>query len=60
MSAKKGSRPSWIWSSLFKARKVVALGAFKRVGDGSTVSINNDPWIPSLPNFTTPFNGSSD
>ncbi|CAN1148867.1 hypothetical protein LINPERHAP2_LOCUS16727 [Linum perenne] len=60
MSAKKGERPSWIWSSLIKAKKVVALGAFKRVGDGSTININNDPWISSLPKFTTPFNGCSD
>ncbi|CAN1223095.1 Uncharacterized mitochondrial protein AtMg00310 [Linum perenne] len=60
MSAKRGSRPSWIWSSLFKARDVVSLGAFKRVVDGSTISINYDPWIPSLPKFITPFNGCSD
>ncbi|CAN1161426.1 Uncharacterized mitochondrial protein AtMg00310 [Linum perenne] len=60
LTAKKGARPSWIWASIFKARDVVALGAFKRVGDGTSININDDPWIPSLPKFTTPFNGCSD
>ncbi|CAN1255029.1 Putative ribonuclease H protein At1g65750 [Linum perenne] len=59
LMAKKGSRTSWIWASIFKARSVVSLGAIKRVGDGSSIMVNYDPWIPSLPNFMTPFNGCS-
>ncbi|CAN1157596.1 Putative ribonuclease H protein At1g65750 [Linum perenne] len=57
LSAKRGARPSWIWSSIFKARDTVSLGALKILGDGSTIDINNDPWIPTLPKFLTPFNG---
>ncbi|CAN1128636.1 Putative ribonuclease H protein At1g65750 [Linum perenne] len=57
LSAKKGARPSWIWASIFKARDTISLGALKRIGDGSTVDINYDPWIPTLPRFMTPFNG---
>ncbi|CAN1152540.1 Uncharacterized mitochondrial protein AtMg00310 [Linum perenne] len=60
LAAPKGARPSWIWSSLFKARDVVSLGALKRVGDGKSIEVNNDPWIPSLPGFLTPFNGCSE
>ncbi|CAN1161423.1 Putative ribonuclease H protein At1g65750, partial [Linum perenne] len=56
-NAKKGARPSWIWASIFKARDTIALGAIKGIGDGCTVDINYDPWIPSLPKFLTPFNG---
>ncbi|CAN1819056.1 Uncharacterized mitochondrial protein AtMg00310 [Linum perenne] len=59
LAAPRGARPSWIWSSIFKARDVVSLGAFKRVGCGDSIDVNNDPWIPSVLGFMTPFNASS-
>ncbi|CAN1129854.1 Putative ribonuclease H protein At1g65750 [Linum perenne] len=57
LEAAKGSRPSWIWASIYKAKEVVALGALKRVGGGESIDVNNDSWVPSLPGFLTPFNG---
>ncbi|CAN1156672.1 hypothetical protein LINPERHAP2_LOCUS21086 [Linum perenne] len=51
LSARKGSRPSWIWSSIFKARGTISLRAIRIVEDGTTMDINNDPWIPLLLSF---------
>ncbi|CAN1194207.1 Uncharacterized mitochondrial protein AtMg00310 [Linum perenne] len=57
LTAKQGARSSWIWSSIFKVWDTVALRALKRVGDGSSIDLNYDPWVPLLPKFMTPFNG---
>ncbi|CAN1278983.1 Uncharacterized mitochondrial protein AtMg00310 [Linum perenne] len=52
MSAKKHARPSWIWTSLLKARPVIQKGAFQVMGDGETIDLSSDPWIPQLPPMT--------
>ncbi|XP_027082670.1 uncharacterized protein [Coffea arabica] len=37
---------SWIWKSIMSAREVMERGIRKRVGDGTTVDIWKDRWIP--------------
>lgn len=43
--AKVGSG-SYAWKSILKARKVILLGAWCRIGDGSSVKIFKDSWLP--------------
>ncbi|XP_043806332.1 uncharacterized mitochondrial protein AtMg00310-like [Manihot esculenta] len=38
-----GSNPSYLWRSLWKSKKLIALGSLKRVGHGR--SIWEDPWV---------------
>ncbi|CAL1404855.1 unnamed protein product [Linum trigynum] len=49
LSAKKGSKPSWIWASLWESKKVIDLGAIKVIGSGDDTWIDQDPWVPFLP-----------
>ncbi|CAN1726075.1 LINE-1 retrotransposable element ORF2 protein [Linum perenne] len=51
LNASRGRRPSWIWSSICKAKEVIRLGAFKGLGSGRDISVANDPWIPYLDSF---------
>ncbi|CAL1413727.1 unnamed protein product [Linum trigynum] len=52
LQAKKGSRPSRIWASLWEAKKVINLGAVRVIGSGEDNWLDQDPWIPALQNFT--------
>ena len=45
--AKAGSG-SYAWKSILKARKVIQLGARWRIGDGSSVKIFKDSWLPNV------------
>ena len=45
--AKAGSG-SYAWKSILKARKVIQLGAQWRIGDGSSVKIFKDSWLPDV------------
>ncbi|XP_056848447.1 uncharacterized protein LOC130498828 [Raphanus sativus] len=38
---------SYGWRSITSARSLVSKGLIKRVGTGSSISVWNDPWIPS-------------
>ncbi|XP_056842959.1 uncharacterized protein LOC130495566 [Raphanus sativus] len=38
---------SYGWRSIVSARSLVSKGLIKRVGSGSTISVWNDPWLPS-------------
>lgn len=51
LSATKGGRASWGWSSLLEGRAELVKGFCWRIGDGKDVRIWEDPWIPDLPNF---------
>ncbi|CAN1314332.1 Uncharacterized mitochondrial protein AtMg00310 [Linum perenne] len=51
--ASKGRRPSWIWASLLDALSTLNLGCIKVVGNGDSIKVNDDPWIPGLPSFRT-------
>ena len=43
--------PSKIWRSLEGTKSLLARNACMLVGNGNTVKIWEDPWIPDLPNF---------
>uniref|UniRef100_A0A803QM48 Reverse transcriptase domain-containing protein n=1 Tax=Cannabis sativa TaxID=3483 RepID=A0A803QM48_CANSA len=42
----KGHRPSLVWTSISWGKELLQLGLCRSVGDGTTVSIFNDAWIP--------------
>lgn len=46
--AGKGSRASWAWASLLSGRKVFSEAAVWSIGDGQTVRLFVDAWIPGL------------
>lgn len=52
MNTKKGTRASWLWSSLLEGRKVLQGNLLASVGDGESTCVWNDPWIPNLPGKT--------
>ena len=39
--------PSYGWRSIISARSLVSKGLIKRVETGSSISVWNDPWIPT-------------
>lgn len=60
-SCKVPKNSSWIWQSLMTARELVANGTRKKVGNGKSIKIWEDAWIPDSPNgkvsTTKPLNG---
>ncbi|OMO52011.1 reverse transcriptase [Corchorus capsularis] len=48
MSAKKGARASWTWSSLLEGRDFLRDKLLWQVGDGSKINVLVDKWIPGL------------
>jgi hypothetical protein len=57
MEAKIGSRPSHAWRSLCQAREVLELGIGWRVGNGTSIRIWGDAWLPDpYPRFFSPPN----
>lgn len=46
LSAKLGSNPSYIWRSVFESQTLIKQGIGCRVGNGQTISIIEDPWLP--------------
>lgn len=49
--AKKGSRPSWMFSSLLEGRDLLLKGVRWPVLSGLKIDIWSDRWIPSIPRF---------
>lgn len=45
LSAKLGGNPSYIWRSIVAAQDLLRRGAARRVGNGLTVNILEDPWL---------------
>ena len=39
---------SYAWQSILQAQKVVCLGSKWRIGDGKSVQIRGDKWLPDL------------
>ncbi|GLT53960.1 hypothetical protein SLA2020_271940 [Shorea laevis] len=56
MSATLGSRPSYAWRSILNSRSLLKEGLAWRVGDGKSIRIWGDKWIPesALPWFILP------
>ena len=48
--AKLGANPSFVWRSIWASQILIKEGAYKRVGNDSTISMLQDPWLPNLDN----------
>ena len=48
MEANSSSKGSYAWKSIAHARRVIDLGSVWRVGDGKSIKIRGDKWLPSL------------
>ena len=44
---------SWICKSLFSCNKLIKKGMCYKVGDGRSINIWDDPWVPKEPDFRT-------
>ena len=42
---------SWICKSLFSCNKLIKKGMCYKVGDGRSINIWDDPWVPKEPDF---------
>jgi hypothetical protein len=51
MTARKKRGSSHTWRGILNGREVLEKGLIKRVGDGNTINIWDDQWIPSNPGF---------
>jgi hypothetical protein len=47
LSSRLGSNPSYVWRSIWGAKKLVQDGMIWRVGDGNSIKIWGDKWIDS-------------
>ena len=47
IEASNAQASSYAWGSILKGREVLKKGMRWRVGDGSSISIWSDPWLPS-------------
>ncbi|XP_019172068.1 PREDICTED: uncharacterized protein LOC109167502 [Ipomoea nil] len=45
--AQLGSNPSFIWRSILEAQHTLKMGCRWRIGDGNSVNIWTDPWLPN-------------
>ncbi|GMJ04337.1 hypothetical protein HRI_004102900 [Hibiscus trionum] len=56
LNANLGSRPSYIWRSIWCLRKALEMGLYWKVGNGMDISIWDDYWLPtqSLRKINTP------
>lgn len=48
MQAKLGHNPSYIWRSLLWSRDILEHGLLWRVGNGKSIHLFEDKWIPSI------------
>lgn len=46
--AKLGSNPSFVWCSILESQALLKIGVALRVGNGITVDIKKDPWLPRV------------
>jgi hypothetical protein len=47
MSAKSRRNSSHVWRAILHGREALSKGLIKRVGDGTSIRIFDDPWIPA-------------
>lgn len=53
LEASLGNNPSYTWRSIFSTQELIRSGAKKLIGDGSSVSVFNDLWLPDMNPFPT-------
>jgi hypothetical protein len=46
LEATKGKKPSLVWRSLTAAQEVIIRGAIWQVGDGKSIKVWGDSWVP--------------
>jgi hypothetical protein len=46
MSARKKRNSSHVWNAILHGREALKVGLIKRPGDGSSIHVWDDPWIP--------------
>lgn len=51
LGAKLGSNPSFIWHSIMEVQNTIKGGVRWRVGDGSSINIWYELWLPNQNNF---------
>ncbi|CAN6573468.1 unnamed protein product [Malus baccata var. baccata] len=49
--AGRGRNTSWGWKGIFESRTVLQHGVRWRVGDGESINIRKDPWLPTPSTF---------
>ncbi|XP_048608961.1 uncharacterized protein LOC125584486 [Brassica napus] len=49
LSATSTSIPSYVWTSIISARKLLLLGIRQKIHSGYEVKVWEDPWIPTTP-----------
>ncbi|KAH7682431.1 hypothetical protein IHE45_05G121100 [Dioscorea alata] len=47
IQVKRGHNPSFIWSSILASQAILREGLVWRIGDGYSVNIWQDPWLPT-------------
>ncbi|KAM6544531.1 hypothetical protein CsatB_025267 [Cannabis sativa] len=50
LDASLGNNPSYVWRSVWEAQQLVRKGLRWCVGNGTRISILNEPWLPCLEN----------
>lgn len=45
-----GGNPSFIWRSIFEAKQLIEAGSRGKVGNGESINIWLDPWVPASNN----------
>lgn len=48
MEARLGNNPSFVWRSLLWSKDIIERGSVWRVGDGKSIKLFEDKWVPSL------------
>ena len=51
LEAELGPNPSFVWRSLCAARELIIEGSHWQVGNGQSITINNQKWLPRPPLF---------
>lgn len=58
MNARKGQLPSWAWASILEGRQVLAQEGVWQIGNGESVHVTGDKWIPSIAEYRLQEQGS--
>ncbi|PIM98337.1 hypothetical protein CDL12_29184 [Handroanthus impetiginosus] len=51
--ARLGSHPTATWRGILAAKHLLQLGVRWRVGNGRSINVRTDPWLPSAGSFKT-------